>query len=115
MVISSESFVCSNALCARAKLDDVTPHTLRHTFASVSGDLDFSELTIAGMLVHSTRGVTQRYVHLDKALIVAAGEVAAAIAQLLESARPIVLFGSRLRTTDRLVKKSPQTLSSIRV
>jgi integrase len=34
---------------ARAKLDHVTPHTLRHTFASVAGDLGFSELTIAGL------------------------------------------------------------------
>jgi site-specific recombinase XerD len=57
---------------------------LRHTFASVAGDLDFSELSIAGMLGHSAQGATQRYVHLDKALIVAAGEVAAAIAQLLD-------------------------------
>ena len=71
-------------LCVRANLDDVTPHTLRHTFASVAGDLGFSELTIAGILGHSARGVTQRYIHLDKALVVAADEVAAAIAQLLD-------------------------------
>lgn len=30
-------------VCARAKLEDVTPHVLRHTFASVAGDLGFSE------------------------------------------------------------------------
>ena len=71
-------------VCARAKLDDVTPHTLRHTFASVAGDLGFSELTIAGLLGHSARGVTQRYVHLDKALLIAADEVAATIARLLD-------------------------------
>ena len=33
-------------LCADARLKNVTPHTLRHTFASVAGDLGFSELTI---------------------------------------------------------------------
>jgi integrase len=71
-------------LCVKAKLDDVTPHTLRHTFASVAGDLGFSELTIAGLLGHSARGVTQRYVHLDRALVVAADQVAAEIAQLLD-------------------------------
>ena len=71
-------------VCAKAKLDDVTPHTLRHTFASVAGDLDFSELTIAGLLGHSVRSVTQGYVHLDKALVVAADQIAAAIAQLLD-------------------------------
>ena len=65
-------------------LCDVTSHTLRHTFASVAGELGFSELTIAGLLGHSARGVTQGYVHLDTALIVAANQVAAAIAQLLD-------------------------------
>jgi hypothetical protein len=58
--------------------------TLRHTFASVAGDLDFSELTIDGLLGHSVRSVTRGYVHLDKSLIVAADQVAAAIAQLLD-------------------------------
>jgi integrase len=71
-------------VCAKAKLDDVTPHTLRHTFASVAGELGFSELTIAGLLGHSVRGVTQSYVHLDRALAVAADQVSAAIAQLLD-------------------------------
>jgi len=42
----------------KAKLKDVTPHILRHTFASVAGDLGFSELTIAGLLGHSARRVT---------------------------------------------------------
>ena len=59
------------------------PHVLRHTFASVAGDLGFSELTIAGLLGHSARGVTQGYVHLDTALVVAADRVSAEIAQLL--------------------------------
>jgi integrase len=63
-------------LCLTAKLEDVTPHVLRHTFASVAGDLGFSELTIAGLLGHTGRGVTQRYVHLDKALLLAADQVA---------------------------------------
>ena len=39
-------------VCTQAKLKDVTPHVLRHTFASVAGDLGFSELTIAGLLGH---------------------------------------------------------------
>lgn len=66
------------------KLDNVTPHVLRHTFASVAGDLGFSELTIAGLLGHSARGVTQGYVHLDTALIVAANRVATEIARMLD-------------------------------
>ena len=43
-----------------------------------------SELTIAGLLGHSARGVTQGYVHLDTALVVAADRVSAGIAELLD-------------------------------
>jgi integrase len=71
-------------VCAKANLTEVTPHVLRHTFASVAGDLGFSELTIAGLLGHAARGVTQGYVHLDAALAVAADRVSAEIAKLLD-------------------------------
>ena len=73
-------------LCLVAKLADVTPHVLRHTFASVAGDLGFSELTIAGLLGHTGPGVTQRYIHLDKALLLAADKVAEEIEQALSTA-----------------------------
>lgn len=72
-------------LCFTAKLDDVTPHVLRHTFASVAGDLGFSELTIAGLLGHAGRGVTQRYIHLDRALVMAADKVAEEIDLALDA------------------------------
>jgi integrase len=71
-------------VCLKAKLKDVTPHVLRHTFASVAGDLGFSELTIAGLLGHSARGVTQGYVHLDTVLVVAADRVSWEVAQMLD-------------------------------
>ena len=70
-------------VCVLAGLADVTPHTLRHTFASVAGDLGFSELTIAALLGHAARGVTQRYVHIDEALRLAADKVAGEIAAIL--------------------------------
>lgn len=70
-------------ICKRAKLERVTPHVLRHTFASVAGDLGFSELTIAGLLGHSAHSVTQGYIHLDAALVVAADHVSAEITRLL--------------------------------
>lgn len=70
-------------VCARAKLEDVTPHVLRHTFASIAAVLGFSELTIAGLLGHASRGVTQRYIHLDSALVLAADRTAAEIATLI--------------------------------
>ena len=70
-------------VCAMARLEGVTPHTLRHTFASVAGDLGFSELTIAALLGHAARGVTQRYIHIDEALRLAADKVAAELSDLL--------------------------------
>jgi integrase len=71
-------------VCARAGLENVTPHVLRHTFASIAASLGFSELTISGLLGHGPRGVTQRYVHLDAALVIAADQVSAEIARLLD-------------------------------
>ena len=62
-----------------AKLQGVTPHTLRHSFASVAGDLGFTESTIA-LLGHSAGSITSRYVHhLDTVLVAAADKVAKAI------------------------------------
>jgi integrase len=71
-------------LCEKAGLADVTLHTLRHTFGSVAGDLGFSELIIGALLGHSARGVTQRYVHIDEALRLAADRTANEIARMLD-------------------------------
>lgn len=59
---------CLDRLCKLAGISGVTPHTLRHTFGSVAGDLGFSELTIRAMLGHASQNVTQAYVHIDEAL-----------------------------------------------
>ena len=68
----------------RAGLEDVTPHTLRHSFASVAGDLGYTEPTIAALLGHAAGSVTTRYVHyLDSVLIAAADGVAAEIVRLM--------------------------------
>ena len=72
-------------VCVQAKLVDVTPHTLRHTFASMAGDLGFSEMTIAALLGHAARGITQRYIHIDEALRLAADNISAEIAAILNS------------------------------
>lgn len=72
-------------VCQRANLDDVTPHVLRHTFASVAGGLGYSELTIAALLGHASRGITQRYIHIDEPLRAAATAVADQIRKLLDS------------------------------
>ncbi|CAO4184733.1 Site-specific recombinase, phage integrase family [Methylorubrum populi] len=65
-------------IAARAGLPDVTAHTLRHSFASVAGDLGYSDSTIGALLGHAGSTVTSRYVHhLDAVLIAAADRVAA--------------------------------------
>lgn len=68
----------------RAGLAGVTPHTMRHSFASVAGDLGFTEPTIAALLGHAAGSVTSRYVHhLDTVLIAAADKVATAIYEMM--------------------------------
>ena len=37
---------------------DVTPHVLRHSFASLAGDLGYSEPTIAALVGHKGHTVT---------------------------------------------------------
>ena len=72
-------------VCKRAKIGGVTLHVFRHTFASAAADLGFTELTIAGLLGHTARGVTNRYSHLpDSALLGAADRVSAHIAAALD-------------------------------
>jgi integrase len=75
-------------VCGMARLADVTPHTLRHTFASLAGDLGFSELTIAALLGHAARGVTQRYIHIDEAVQMAADRVAGEMSDILDGRAP---------------------------
>jgi len=61
-------------------LSTLTPHGLRHGFASVGGDLGLTEITIAALLGHAAASVTGRYIHhLDSALIAAADRVSARI------------------------------------
>lgn len=71
-------------LCRRAKLEGITVHVLRHSFAATAAEMGFSELTIAGLLGHTVPGVTARYAHVpDSALVVAADRVSARIAAAL--------------------------------
>lgn len=68
---------------------DITPHVLRHTFASVAADLGYSELTIATLLGHKGRSVTAGYVHsADAVLLAAADAVASRVMELMGDRRP---------------------------
>lgn len=63
---------------------DVTPHVLRHSFASLAGDLGFSETTIAALVGHKGQSITSRYVHAaDLVLLAAADAVAGRTAALM--------------------------------
>jgi integrase len=63
---------------------DVTPHVLRHSFASLAGDLGYSEPTIAALIGHQGHTITSRYVHAaDAVLLAAADAVAARTAELM--------------------------------
>ncbi len=56
---------------------DVTPHVLRHSFASLAADLGYSEPTIAALVGHKGHSVTSRYVHSADAVLLAAADVVA--------------------------------------
>jgi hypothetical protein len=56
---------------------DITPHVLRHSFASVAADLGYSESTIAGLVGHSGRSITSRYIHPADAVLLAAADAVA--------------------------------------
>lgn len=66
-------------------LSDVTPHGLRHSFASIANDLGFTEVTIAALVGHAQGSVTSKYIHtLDTALIMAADTISGYIQGLLD-------------------------------
>lgn len=76
---------CLDRLCRAAGITGVTPHTLRHTFGSMAGELGFSELTIRAMLGHASQSVTQDYVHIDEAVKLAVRRTSDEIARHLET------------------------------
>ncbi len=74
---------CLQRVCGFAGITGVTPHVLRHTFASIAAELGFSELTIRAMLGHASQNVTQDYIHVDEALKLAVRRTSDEIAKLL--------------------------------
>jgi integrase len=76
----------------RAELEGVTPHTMRHSYASVAGDLGFADSTIAALLGHTAGTVTSRYVHrLDSVLVAAANKVSGEVYRQMTGASAKVL------------------------
>lgn len=56
---------------------EVTPHVLRHSFASLAADLGYSEPTIAALVGHKGQTITSRYVHSADAVLLAAADAVA--------------------------------------
>ncbi|MFM2280717.1 MAG: hypothetical protein RLZZ444_2948 [Pseudomonadota bacterium] len=84
-------------------LADVTPHVLRHSFASIGNDLGFTEVTIAALVGHSKGSVTSKYIHsLDTALIMAADTISGYIKGLLDG----VAFKQTAYALDRDSRKA---------
>lgn len=84
-------------------LADVTPHVLRHSFASIANDLGFTEVTIAALVGHSKGSVTSKYIHtLDTALIMAADTISGYINGLLNG----VAFKQTAYALDRESRKA---------
>ncbi len=63
---------------------DITPHVLRHSYASLAADLGLADATIAALLGHRGHSITRRYIHsADAALLTAADAVAGETVGLL--------------------------------
>jgi integrase len=56
---------------------DITPHTLRHSFASLAGDMGYSEPTIGALIGHKGQTITSRYVHSADAVLLTAADAVA--------------------------------------
>jgi integrase len=56
---------------------EITPHVLRHSYASLAGDLGYSEPTIAALVGHKGHSMTSRYVHAADAVLLAATDAVA--------------------------------------
>ena len=56
---------------------DITPHVLRHSYASVAADLGYGDSTIAALIGHKSRTMTGRYVHSADAVLLAAADAVA--------------------------------------
>jgi integrase len=56
---------------------EITPHVLRHSFASLAADLGYSEPVIAALVGHKGRSTTSRYLHSADAVLLAAADAVA--------------------------------------
>lgn len=62
---------------------EITPHVLRHSFASLSADMGLPDHTIARLLGHRQSSITSRYIHMEKSVIEASDLVANEVMRLM--------------------------------
>lgn len=96
---------CLRRVAKLAGIEGITPHTLRHTFGSVAGELGFSELTIRAMLGHASQNVTQDYIHIDEALKLAVQRTSDEIERLLSEGAAQL---DKMQLTGRQTNRTPQ-------
>jgi integrase len=85
----------------KSSLSDLTPHGLRHAYASIAADLGYAEPTIAALLGHAAGSTTSRYIHfIDRALIAAANTVSDRIIAALNGRKPAEII--QLRQPERV-------------
>jgi integrase len=84
-----QSVVKAWRLIATHRLPKITPHTLRHSFASTAEDLGLTLPTIQALMGHSSVGdATSRYIHkLDASLAAAATRVPEAITMQMDGSQ----------------------------
>jgi integrase len=67
--------------------EDITPHILRHSFASLGNDLGLPDATIAALIGHVGQTMTSRYQHAaDAVTLQAADKIADETARLMGEA-----------------------------
>ncbi len=65
---------------------DLTVHALRHTYASLGGDLGYSDIIIAAIIGHKLNTVTNRYTHtVDSTIIAVADKISNCIQEQLDA------------------------------
>ena len=73
------------SVCKQAEIENATMHTLRHSYASVAAELNYSDVTIAALLGHSLGTITSRYTHfVDEVLRTTADQVCEEILRRME-------------------------------
>jgi integrase len=77
---------------------DVTPHVLRHSFASLAADLGYSESTIAALVGHKGQSITSHYVHSADAVLVATADAVASRTMELMDEQPATEVVAMRRT-----------------